>query len=160
MIRDKIRNNLLILKNFGVKYAIDDLLESIIFRKNNKLGHFAHKLKYENAKKYLYNNYSNIIEEYRRVFINESKKKITKNAPIFVFWWQGEKDMPKIVKACVDSIKRNCGSHPFNLITKDNYYKYVEIPEYILEKLNSKIITLTHFSDILRMTLLYEYGGI
>ena len=81
------------------------------------------------------------------------------NFKIFVFWWQGEDYLPEIVKLCIDSIKKN--SYPFavHLITKYNYEEYVEIDSVIKEKLLQGRMTLTHFSDILRFYLLYQYGG-
>lgn len=42
----------------------------------------------------------------------------------------------------------------------NNYYEYVTLPNYIIEKQKNGNISLTHFSDILRFTLLYKYGGI
>jgi hypothetical protein len=38
--------------------------------------------------------------------------------------------------------------------------EFVSIPDYILNKLKSGNITIAHFSDILRIVLLYEHGGI
>lgn len=46
------------------------------------------------------------------------------------------------------------------IIDKDNYADYVDIPDYIMQKVNDGIITLTHFSDIIRVSLLSKYGGI
>ena len=34
-LNNKLKNNINILKNFGITYLIDDFLESMIFRKNN-----------------------------------------------------------------------------------------------------------------------------
>ena len=47
-----------------------------------------------------------------------------------------------------------------HLITRDNISEYVEIPLFIEEKVNKGNITLTHFSDIIRILLLERYGGI
>lgn len=80
------------------------------------------------------------------------------NAPIWVFWWQGITDAPELVQRCVASIRKNSGSHPVHIITKDNYDQYVTLPAAIVEKIGSGI-TLTHFSDILRMNLLADHGG-
>lgn len=38
--------------------------------------------------------------------------------------------------------------------------QYVNIPSYVIDKLKAGKMTLTHFSDILRMSLLDEYGGL
>lgn len=85
---------------------------------------------------------------------------IQENAPIWIFWWQGEESMPPIVKSCYKSILKNAEKHPVILITEDNVNKYVDIPAYIYQKVKNKEITFTHFSDILRENLLSQQGGI
>ena len=82
------------------------------------------------------------------------------NGPIWTFWWQGEQAMPPIVRICYQSLLRNAGTHPVHLITKENIDKYIEFPSHIMKKVRNGHITLTHFSDILRMCLLYQYGGL
>ena len=81
--------------------------------------------------------------------------------PVFVCWFQGEENMPPLIKACVDSIKRNLPMDitSFRLITFDNMMEYVTLTEDIINKFNEGIISYTHLSDALRMELLYRYGG-
>lgn len=81
-------------------------------------------------------------------------------AAIWVFWWQGYDDAPPLVKKCIDSIRLHAGNHPVILLTQENCKAYAELPEYVWEKLENRQITLTHFSDILRMKLLSAYGGL
>ena len=79
----------------------------------------------------------------------------------WVFWWQGLDQMPDIVKVCYESQKEFAAKQSAELVllTKDNYHKYVNIPPYIIQKVQKKAISLTHFSDILRVYLLEQYGG-
>lgn len=86
--------------------------------------------------------------------------KIQEDSPIWIFWWQGEKTMPPIVKSCYKSVHKYAEKHPVILITEDNINEYVDIPQYIYDKIKEKKMTLTHFSDILRENLLYKHGGI
>ena len=86
--------------------------------------------------------------------------KIQEDSPIWIFWWQGEETMPPVVRSCYKSVLRNAEKHPVILITENNITEYVDIPQYIYEKIREKKMTLTHFSDILRENLLYKYGGI
>lgn len=79
---------------------------------------------------------------------------------IWLFWWQGYKSMPDIVKKSIDSIKYNSGGHKVILITQNNIFDYTNISTNILDKLSNGNITLTHFSDILRFNLLSNYGGL
>ncbi|MBQ7073583.1 hypothetical protein IJM86_00620 [bacterium] len=43
------------------------------------------------------------------------------------------------------------------LLTRDNYENYIKLPEFILQKVKKKEISITHLSDIIRMALLKEY---
>lgn len=157
-LKEKIKQNLKILKRFGFKYAYYDFIESILFRRNNIVGKKYHYKKHQIIKKYLKNKYRDIIEKYKKE--KENNNKIKENSPIWVLWYQGEENAPDIIKCCILSIRRNRNKHPVNIITKENYKEYVNMPEYIIEKVENGQISLTHFSDILRVTLLYEYGGI
>lgn len=82
------------------------------------------------------------------------------NAPIWVCWWTGEESAPSLVKQCVKSIRKNAGTHPVHFISKNNYRKYVDIPDFILRKLESGQMCVAHFSDYLRFSLLQKYGGL
>lgn len=79
---------------------------------------------------------------------------------IWICWWQGLENAPEIVKACVDSIKRNAGGYEVIVITDDNYQEYVKFPDWLEEKRKNGIISRTIYSDLLRLNLLSQYGGI
>lgn len=100
----------------------------------------------------------NVVEEYKgRSFTQES---IGEDSNIWIMWYQGEENMPEIVRMCYNSIKMNAGSHPVVLITKDNLKEYVTLPDFIEEKIAAGIIDFTHASDIIRSYLLKTHGGI
>ncbi len=80
--------------------------------------------------------------------------------PIWVFWWQGMEHAPELVQLCLKSVKHNCGDHPVIVISQDNYQNYVTLPDHILQKREAGKISLTHFSDIVRMNLLADHGGL
>ena len=82
--------------------------------------------------------------------------------PVWVCWWQGEDQMPEIVKACYHSLQMNLPEDEteIHLITWGTLENYVDFPDFIMEKYRQKVITMTHLSDILRMALLTMYGGI
>lgn len=80
--------------------------------------------------------------------------------PVWVCWWQGAEHMPELVKACYQSLLQHANGHPVHLITKENYAYYVSIPSYIIEKVENGTISITHLSDIIRVCLIYEYGGL
>jgi len=107
-----------------------------------------------------------LLERYRDIVNSYTVKKtvqrpcIEPGCTIWVCWWDGYEAMPPIVKVCYKNIMEHSGAHSVQLVTKHNFDSFVSIPEYIMEKVNNGIITITSFSDILRANLLYEYGGI
>ena len=78
---------------------------------------------------------------------------------IWMCWWQGEENAPEIVRACIDSVRRNAGDREVIVITDENMFDYVHIPDWVLEKVKEGIITRTNLSDLLRLSLLAEHGG-
>lgn len=80
--------------------------------------------------------------------------------PIWICWLQGEENAPPLVKKCISSIRRNAGSHPVHLLTEENLSSYVTLPLYILEQYKNGHMKPAHFSDIVRMALLYQNGGL
>ena len=105
--------------------------------------------------------YGDIIQQYKQgnsCFVKMEKP--IEPAPIWSVWWQGEENAPEMVKMCFASVNRHRGEHPFIIITKDNYQKYISLPDHIMQKMNSGVLRLTHFSDIIRLYLLTHYGGL
>ncbi|MDE6720599.1 MAG: capsular polysaccharide synthesis protein [Bacteroidaceae bacterium] len=78
---------------------------------------------------------------------------------VWLCWMQGLENAPALVQKCYDSIKANLPDREVFLITEQNRRDYIAIPDYIEEKYQKGIITHTHFSDLLRVALLCEYGG-
>jgi hypothetical protein len=79
---------------------------------------------------------------------------------VWVMWWQGEEEMPPIIRINYNSIKRNSGGHIVELISKENFKDFVEVPDFVISKVERNIISLTHLSDLLRVTFLHELGGL
>lgn len=79
---------------------------------------------------------------------------------VWIFWWQGMENAPALVKRCYRSVKENLGDWEIILITQDNYKEYVSFPGHILQRLNDGQITFTHLSDLLRLELLINRGGL
>ena len=80
---------------------------------------------------------------------------------IWTMWWQGEEAMPPIVRACwrqLEYAKKTSG-YEVILITEQNLLEYCSLPDWIIDKIEQEI-SLTHLSDIVRVFLLAQYGGI
>ena len=80
-----------------------------------------------------------------------------------VFWWcwlQGAENAPPLCKVCLKSLFRNYPDYKINVITEKNIANFVRFPEHIIRKFREGKITRTHFSDLLRLELLINHGGI
>lgn len=117
---------------------------------------FIHKDKY--VKSYLRNKYSSIITSYSST--NKSKTELVNadNYPIWFFWYQGFKFAPPLVKACLENLKQK--NKNVIEVSKENLDVYIDIPQYIKQKVSKGEITYTHYSDIIRVSLLAKYGGL
>jgi len=123
------------------------------------LRSFLGEEKHASIFRYLLEHYSDVVHGFSKKN-SDYISTIEPQSTIWVCWWDGCESMPPLVKACYASIKQHAGTHPVQLITKHNFKDYISIPEYILEKVDAGIMTVTHFSNIVRANLLYEHGGI
>lgn len=106
---------------------------------------------------------STIINPFVRSFDEHQEQKHCNSARKIIWscWWQGEDQAPDIVKSCWRSWKKYVpDSYKVIIITKDNYNDYVDPPEFMLEKVADGKSKLQYLTDMMRMVLLYRYGGI
>lgn len=79
---------------------------------------------------------------------------------VWFAWLQGLDKAPDIVKACLDSQKRNLPDYEFRVVDLDNFRAWIMLPDYVVEKYYKGWIPPALFSDLLRLSLLKKYGGI
>ena len=80
------------------------------------------------------------------------------NKIIWCCWFQGFEEAPFLVKQCINSWKNKNQDWDFRFLDKYNIREYIPLEEYI--DLNQKQITGAALSDIVRIMLLHEYGGV
>ncbi len=87
-------------------------------------------------------------------------KKLDK-IPIWVCWFQGEADMPELVKICYQKLKMSIPENKaeIHLITLDNVSEYITINDNTWRKFYHGEISYAFFSDIIRYYLMRDYGG-
>ena len=102
------------------------------------------------------------LRRYLRVLSDKSELPPAKcdNKRIWVCWLQGEDKAPEVVKICLESIRRHCTDYTVTVVCNDNIAQYADIPDYVYEKHRKGYITNTQFSDLLRLSLLSQNGGI
>lgn len=160
---DKINEIVDLIKEYGFIYGLIVVLTSVSFRlfPDGKINHKFNNYKYKLVSNYLNKYYSDVIKRYKNIDrMKEKTNNLKTSKIIWLFWWQGENEAPKVVKACINSVKKNAGNNKVIILNKDNYLDYIRIPVNIIKKVKQHKISITHLSDILRFCLLAEYGGI
>lgn len=124
------------------------------------------RLKYEVVDyEYIYNDIYCMMAEFTDAFPDNATGL---NEPVYSgkkyawsCWWQGMEEAPDLIKACINSQKRYLPKEAeLIIITRDNYRDYMDFPQWLLDKVEDGRVTLTTFSDVIRASLLYKYGGI
>ena len=77
---------------------------------------------------------------------------------IYILWFQGFNNAPYIVKQCVESWKHYNKNWQIILLDRTNINQYINLKNYI--DLSNKKLLLAHESDIIRLCILKEYGGL
>ena len=110
----------------------------------------------ERASRYLWRHYKDLIVKP----LDETQQEKEPTQIIWMCWLQGLDNAPEIVKKCVASVKQNMPNYEVRVLTAENLFEYVTLPEHIVKKYKNGTISFTHFSDILRTALLVQHGGI
>lgn len=79
---------------------------------------------------------------------------------IWVYWKQGEENAPGIVRKCIRSIRENKGGYQVVVLDENSLPDYLVMPDFIEKKHKEGKIKEALYSDLLRISLLLEYGGI
>lgn len=79
---------------------------------------------------------------------------------VWFSWLQGMEQAPDIVKVCLRSQRRHLMGYEFRIVDLTNYHNWVQLPQYVEEKFRKGLIPPALFSDLLRLALLKQYGGV
>lgn len=77
----------------------------------------------------------------------------------FTIWLQGEESAPELVKACFRSMRKFLNVE-LVILDENTISDWITLPPYIIKKWKAGKIRLAHFTDICRVELLYQHGGI
>lgn len=152
-------NPFLYIKEFGFTVFFSKVIRSQFYGKNTGLSEKICAWNEVVEKKFLIRN---VVE---KIDLNALKEQSQHSADtmcpniIWVMWWQGEANAPKVVRACIDSIRRNANGRTVILLDQNNYSEYVPLNDKIRDRIQKRQISKTHISDIIRCALLSRYGG-
>lgn len=84
---------------------------------------------------------------------------------IWVYWDQGIDAAPEMVRLCYQQLQETVSRYHSNAyelvaLSAENLKDFVCLPDFIEKKYAHGKITRTHYSDLLRLELLVQYGGI
>lgn len=103
-----------------------------------------------------------INEKIEKVTIQPKKKIENSEKIIWQYWGQGfnKNDIPEIVQMCFDSVDEYKGGYTVIRLCDESLSEYIELPQYVMNKYKDGLFGKAHFSDLVRLALLYTYGGV
>ena len=140
----------------GVLWTGVNALFAALIKKHTFKKAYSELLK--KVEPFLAERYREVLKE-RKLFYERQECVHSASNVIWFCWLQGLENAPLIVKACYNSLKRNLSNREIKVIDADNWRKYVDLPQFIVEKWERRRIPAANFSDLLRLQLLIKYGG-
>ncbi len=84
-----------------------------------------------------------------------------KSENIFILWYQGKTSMPELVRLCYNSVLKNSNGHRVVLLDSSSIFDWIDpFPEKVQQKFDNNIFSLQLKSDLIRLSLLKQYGGL
>lgn len=151
-------NKVQYIKNFGIKLFVIKSFRSLLLKKQSKFAWKINAIKEKNIELYLMKIVKQKEDEIKKIKPEALHHGILKD-PIWIMWYQGIENAPDIVKCCIESVKENCSGHEVIVLSEQNLSEFVKLPDFIIEKFKKGYISRTHLSDMIRLNLLYLYGG-
>ena len=147
------------LRKKPYKYIYKEMMPKKLFNKIQNKTYFK-------TQKMVGEDWDRVLKEYftNKIETEQIKQKKTFNNEkiIWQFWGQGwdfEK-LPDVVKISYKSVEKYKKDYEIIHLDMNNINDYLEIPAYILKKVEDKKMGFAHFTDIIRLALLYNYGGV
>ena len=138
LIKDLKNTNIdtLIIQNFNMIKNVDlSNIKTILSKEKLELNQFTEKIKSTNY--YIYEKYQNV--------------------PKIIWSYWNEETLPELNQLCVSSWRQNLNNEwKINVLNSKNIEQYININN--KDKFNKLSVTLQ--SDIIRLKLLYDYGGV
>ncbi|MGX2985972.1 capsular polysaccharide synthesis protein [Ursidibacter sp. B-7004-1] len=125
----------------------------------NNLDYNKQELIYNSWGK-LYNLYhSNNLEKFEVI---PQKKELIGKKIIWQYWGQTTefKDLPEVVQISFNSVDKYKEDYKVIRLNDENLSEYIDLPNFIYEKRKNSNFRYVFFSDLLRLALLKNYGGI
>ena len=146
------------IKEFGITVFTSKAIRKACYKSNSKLAWKINEINEKILSQKLENIFATTTVDIESCL--EFKNINVPEKPIWIMWFQGLSEAPEVVKMCMNSIQKNSNGHKVIIVTEQNLSDYIKLPSYVMEKFKKGQITKTHLSDIVRLNLLYLYGGL
>ncbi|MFV0172828.1 capsular polysaccharide synthesis protein [Empedobacter falsenii] len=87
---------------------------------------------------------------------NKKNENFKTNFPKIIWSYWHDENTPPLVEICINSWKKNNPDFEINILNKKNINQYIDTSGF--EKYQN--LSIANFSDIIRLKLLYQYGGV
>lgn len=104
--------------------------------------------------------FANVVSKYKDKPIYDNRTSTKEQEPNIWLYWNDKSKMPDMVKSCIERIHKNANGNRVVIVTEDTVKDYLTLDDVVWEKYNAGKISRTHFCDIVRIALLYKYGGV
>ena len=140
------------LKRIGLKCSVYKLV-SRLFPKDPQVTTACDRIgAYRYLKRYEY-----ILDQAFPASISSNQNK--KKNIIWLCWLQGYDNAPLLVQKCRESVIRHNPNVDVIIIDNTNLEQYIQLPSYIKRKHELGVIPNAHYADLIRISLLAQYGG-
>lgn len=93
--------------------------------------------------------------------IKGNRESVADGKTIWFYWNKGLNNAPAVVKKCYEALLRNTPSDwRVIMLTEEEAREYVQLPAFIEKLKDEKKMWYALYSDLVRLALLYRYGGI
>ncbi len=106
--------------------------------------------------------FGDVIEKYKDlpIYSHGDINAGCEDSTIIWIYWNDLETIPQMVKSCISLIKKNSNGCKVILVTEKTVSEHLQLDEVVWRKYKEGKISRTHFSDIVRIALLYQYGGV
>ena len=109
---------------------------------------------------YLKHEYKDLLEQYSSAEDPSEELLKSAEAPVWVFWLQGKKEMPELIQMCQRSREAHAGKHPVIVLDRENVRDYVTFPDEVWQRVTEGKLRVQHLADMVRVQLIRKYGGL
>lgn len=98
------------------------------------------------------------IQKYHNMPAPENLWQPQKDPKVWSMWWQGEENADPLFQMCINSARLHT-HQPVVTLTQENYRKFFDFPDYILQKHADGKIMIQHICDLMVVSIMAAEGG-